>query len=282
MSSLPPPRPLPLRDLLAQHDIRPRKSLGQNFLHDVALLERIVAAAALTPDDTVLEIGPGAGSLTQHLAYNAARVVAVELDERLRPLLAQTLQDYPNVSLVFGDILAQNVAQLIGPDVGSYKVVANVPYYITAAIFRHLLDAEQRPSCLVLTVQREVAQRIVAPAGQLSLLGLSVQYYGTAKVVAKIPAGAFMPRPKVDSAVVRVEVYPQPLAPDVPTEYFFKVAQAGFGQKRKQLKNALRNGLACDAETVNGALARADIDGSRRAQTLTLAEWGALARCLME
>lgn len=274
----PAPNHLPLRELLQRHNLQLKKSLGQNFLHDAGALERIVRAADVGPDDTVLEIGPGAGSLTQHLAYNARHVIAVEIDDRLRPLLTETLDAYPNVTLVFGDILDQPISTLIGD--GSYKVVANVPYYITSAILRHLLESQRPPTCLVLTVQREVAERIVAAPGDLSLLAVSVQYYGQPRLLHKIGAGAFFPRPEVDSAVLRVDVHAQPLAPDVPPRTFFRVVQAGFSQKRKQLKNALVSGLGRPAAHIDTALATAGIDGRRRAETLTIDEWLGLARAV--
>jgi len=263
------------RQILRRHGLRPKKGLGQNFLVDRGALERIVAAAELGPADTVLEVGPGVGQLTRLLSEAAGRVIAVELDPRMVALLREELADRPNVEIVEGDILALDPGALA--DGRPYKVVANLPYYITSAALRHLLEARPRPILLVLTVQREVAERITAGPGQMSLLAVSVQFYGRPRRVARIPAGAFYPPPKVDSTIVRIDVYPQPpmQVPDV--EWFFAVVRAGFSQRRKQLRNSLAAGLGLPPERVEAALQRAGIDPHRRAETLSLEEWAALA-----
>lgn len=262
--------------LLRRFAIRPKKSLGQNFLVDEAALARIVTAADLGPNDTVLEIGPGLGTLTRRLAEAAGRVIAVELDERLIPVLRFTLAPYRNVAIVHGDILDLNIAELIAPEGKlslSYKVVANLPYYITSAVLRHLLEAPLRPSLMVLTVQLEVAQRLTAGPGEMSLLAVSVRVYGQPRLVARIKAGSFYPVPKVDSAVVRVDLYGQPVVPLEELEGFFEVVRAGFSGRRKQLRNALSRGLNRDAQAIALALRQAGIDPARRAETLSLEEW---------
>jgi 16S rRNA (adenine1518-N6/adenine1519-N6)-dimethyltransferase len=262
--------------LLRRFAIRPKKSLGQNFLVDEAALARIVTAANLGPNDTVLEIGPGLGTLTRRLAEAAGRVIAVELDERLIPVLRFTLAPYRNVAIVHGDILDLNIAELIAPEGKlslSYKVVANLPYYITSAVLRHLLEAPLRPSLMVLTVQLEVAQRLTAGPGEMSLLAVSVRVYGQPRLVARIKAGSFYPVPKVDSAVVRVDLYEQPVVPLEELEGFFEVVRAGFSGRRKQLRNALSRGLNRDAQAITLALRQAGIDPARRAETLSLEEW---------
>jgi 16S rRNA (adenine1518-N6/adenine1519-N6)-dimethyltransferase len=262
--------------LLRRFAIRPKKSLGQNFLVDEAALARIVTAADLGPNDTVLEIGPGLGTLTRRLAEAAGRVIAVELDERLIPVLRFTLAPYRNVAIVHGDILDLNIAELIAPEGKlslSYKVVANLPYYITSAVLRHLLEAPLRPSLMVLTVQLEVAQRLTAGPGEMSLLAVSVRVYGQPRLVARIKAGSFYPVPKVDSAVVRVDLYEQPVVPLEELEGFFEVVRAGFSGRRKQLRNALSRGLNRDAQAITLALRQAGIDPARRAETLSLEEW---------
>ncbi len=288
-----------VRDLLARFNLRPRKSLGQNFLVDDAALDRIVAAADLTPEDTVLEIGPGLGALTRRLARAAGQVIAVELDQNLIPILRHTLSGYSNIELVHGNILELDPPSLVGeslrgqtdhattrpPDytttrLSHYKVVANLPYYITSAVIRHLLEAPARPSRLILTVQLEVAQRLIAGPGDMSLLAVGVQLYGAPAIVTRIKAGSFYPAPKVDSAVVRIEVHAQPPVEVRDVDHFFAVVRAGFGQKRKQLHNSLRIGLSLPAEVVEAALAKAGIDAKRRAETLTLEEWAALAQTL--
>ncbi|MDW8326043.1 MAG: 16S rRNA (adenine(1518)-N(6)/adenine(1519)-N(6))-dimethyltransferase RsmA [Anaerolineales bacterium] len=267
--------PLNVPALLRRFGLKPRKSLGQNFLVDEGALAKVTAAAELTPADTVLEIGPGLGSLTRYLAQVAARVVAVELDRNLLAPLKHVLADYPNVEIVHGDILNFQPSTFNLPT--GYKVVANIPYYITSAVIRHLLEAGTQPSRIVLTVQKEVAQRLCAPPGALSLLAVSAQFYSEPRVVARIPAGAFYPQPEVDSAVVRLDVRAQPAVKVPDAETFFRVVKAGFGQKRKQLRNALGAGLGLNSEAAEALLVRAGIDPKRRAETLTLAEWGKLA-----
>ncbi len=256
--------------------IRPKKGLGQNFLVDPAHRARIVAAAGLTPEDVVLEVGPGPGVLTELIAQQAGRVAAVELDDRLIPFLRERFADQPHVVIVHGDILKLDVGALMSDT--RYKVIANLPYYITSAAIRHLLESTPPPALLVLTVQREVAERMVAAPPQMSLLALGVQFYCTAQIVDRIPAGAFFPRPKVDSAVVRLVRREQPIAPDIAAEAFFRVARAGFGQPRKQLRNALAAGLGLPAAEMERWLTAAGIDPQRRAETLSLEEWAQLAR----
>jgi 16S rRNA (adenine1518-N6/adenine1519-N6)-dimethyltransferase len=262
--------------LLESFQIEPRKSLGQNFLHDPNALEKIVTIAEVMPDDNVLEVGPGTGLLTERLARAARRVVSVELDERLAPVLEYALRPYPNVELIYQDILTVDVAALFRPQ--PYLVVANVPYYITSAILRHVLESEHRPRRLVLTVQQEVAERLIAKPDDMSILSVSVQFYGRPRIVSRLKSGAFWPRPDVDSAIVRIDTYARPPV-DVPDEAtFFRVVRAGFSQKRKQLKNALGSGLALDTTALNTVFNAAEIDPRRRAETLTLAEWAQLAR----
>jgi 16S rRNA (adenine1518-N6/adenine1519-N6)-dimethyltransferase len=278
---------LPLMDIpaiLRHYSLRPDKKLGQNFLIDPAALERIVQIAEISPHDCVLEIGPGLGSLTRYLAATARRVVAVELDRKLIPVLNDILVGYPNVTLIQGDILALNPKVILEKgcqiedrdELADYLVVANIPYYITSALIRHLLEAPVKPARLVLTVQREVAERICASPGDLSLLALSVQVYGVPQVKTHIPAGAFYPAPQVDSAVVRVDLYPEPLIPQDWLGDFFHLAKAGYSQKRKTLRNALSGGLASPAQQVSELLTQAGIDPQQRAETVTLIEWKAL------
>jgi len=286
-------------ELIRRFDLDPKKSLGQNFLVDESHLARIAAGADLSPTDTVLEIGPGLGVLTRHLAAQAGRVVAVELDDRLIPILRELFADQPHVSFVHADILKVDPAALVAddkltgwqgdkvsddpnPQSPPYKVVANLPYYITSAVLRHLLESSHSPSLAVVMVQREVAQRIVAGPGDMSLLAVGIQFYAQAKIVQRVPAGAFHPRPKVDSAVLRLDVRPQPAVADVDAAWYFEVVQAGFGQKRKQLCNSLTAGLGLSKEMIGESLTGAGIDPTRRAETLSLAEWGALAKALLD
>ncbi|MCC6188866.1 MAG: 16S rRNA (adenine(1518)-N(6)/adenine(1519)-N(6))-dimethyltransferase RsmA [Anaerolineales bacterium] len=268
--------PLDARTLLRRHNVRPKKRLGQNFLVDDIALGKVAAAAELQPDDTVLEIGPGLGSLTRYLAEAAQRVIAVEVDGALLPALEETLRPYDNVEVIQADILRLNLASVAGLSPG-YCVVANIPYYITSAIVRHLVEAPVAPSRIVLTVQREVAERMVAQPDDMNLLAVSVQFYTVPRIVARLPAGAFFPRPGVDSAIVRLDVRPQPAVPAADITAFFRVVKAGFSQRRKQLRNALAGGLRLSSTQVDAFLAQAGIGPQRRAETLSLSEWSALA-----
>lgn len=257
------------KQLLTHYQIEPKKSLGQNFLFDENVLARIVAAAELKPLEPVLEIGPGLGSLTRLLAQTNARVTAVELDSRFIPILQTELAYFDNVRLIHGDILEQDLDALFNQP---YKVVANVPYYITGAILRHLLSARQKPTNLVMTVQKEVAERLTAVPPQMSLLAVSIQLYGHAEIITTLKAGAFWPRPDVDSAVIRLTLFTEPLLPFAEENQFFTVVKAGFSQKRKQLKNNLRQ-LGYNPSEISGILDAAGVNGRRRAETLTLSEW---------
>jgi 16S rRNA (adenine1518-N6/adenine1519-N6)-dimethyltransferase len=272
MNNIPP---INISHLLSKYGLRPHKGLGQNFLQDPLALERIVAAAEIRPTDTVLEIGPGLGSLTRYLAVSARSVVAVELDQHLLPPLKAVLAPYDNVRLIHGDILESNPAELI-PD-EEYLVVANVPYYITSAIIRHLLEARSKPRRIVLTVQREVAQRICEKPGDMSVLALSVQVYGKPRIATHIPAGAFHPAPNVDSAVLVIDIYPEPLIAREHLDIFFRLIKAGFAQKRKTLRNSLSAGLSISASTAAELLTGVGIDPQRRAETLSLEEWERLS-----
>ncbi len=275
MNSSPPP--FNAASVLRQHGLRPDKSLGQNFLQDPSALEKIIRAAEVEPDDTVLEIGPGLGSLTRYLATCAKTVTAIELDHNLIPVLQTVLAPYANVRIIEGDILKFPPAELVGARLDDYLVVANVPYYITSAIFRHLLAKPPRPRRIVLTIQKEVAERICARPGELSLLALSIQVYGQPGIAATIPAEAFYPAPKVDSAVIRVDLYPDPIISSNLLDRFFRLAKAGFSQKRKTLRNSLSAGLGISTGAAAQILEQAGIDPQRRAETLSLEEWGKLS-----
>lgn len=260
-----------LRNLLYAHNMRPNKSFGQNFLVDRAILRQIVDAARLEPGDQVLEVGAGTGVLTRELAKQAHRVVAVEIERDMIALLHKTTGHYPNVELITRSLLDLDPSEVFGQE--RYKLVANLPYYITAPTFRHFLESENPPCLLVVMVQYEVAQRIVAGPGDLSLLGVSIQFYGRPEIVATVPARAFYPAPKVDSAILRVEVNDRPPLTRKERDSFFRVVQAGFAEKRKQLHNALTHHLHRKNEEIRACLAAAGIDPSRRAETLSIEEW---------
>ena len=272
--------PINIAFLLKKYGLRPHKGLGQSFLQDPMVLEKIVSAAEIQATDTVLEIGPGLGSLTRYLAAAAKEVVAVELDQHLVPPLKAVLSPYSNVRLIQGDILELSPGDLIGEQ--DYIVAANIPYYITSAVIRHLLESESKPRRIVLTIQKEVAQRICEKPGDMSLLALSVQVYGKPRIVAHVPAGAFVPSPNVDSAVLVIDIYPTPLIPPDLLETFFKLIKAGFGQKRKTLRNALSSGLSVSPGAAADLLKRADIDPMRRAETLSIEEWQRLSSIMQQ
>ena len=263
--------PLNAAALLKHYGLRAHKGLGQNFLQDPLALQKIVDAAEIQTEDHVLEIGPGLGSLTRYLARSAKEVVAVELDPNLLPPLRAILTPFPNARVIQGDILKLSPHDLITEK--DYLVVANIPYYITSAVIRHLLENDPKPRRIVLTIQKEVAQRICAAPGEMSLLALSVQVYGNPRIAARIPAGAFFPAPKVDSAVLSVDIYRSPLVSPELLDTFFRLIKAGFSQKRKTLRNSLASGLRIPPTEAADLLKSANIDPQRRAETLSIEEW---------
>ena len=267
--------PLDVEALLRRYGLRAHKGLGQNFLQDPLALGEITAAAEIQPDDVVLEIGPGLGSLTRYLADAAKEVVAVELDAALLPPLHAVLSPHPNVRVIQGDILKLAPNDLI-PET-NYLVVANIPYYITSAVIRHLLESQAKPRRIVLTIQKEVAERICAKPGDLSVLALSVQVYGEPRIAARIPAQAFFPEPKVASAVLVIDIFPAPAIREAYLNTFFRLVKAGFSQKRKTLRNSLSSGLHMAPAEAAALLTRANIDPQRRAETLSIPEWETLS-----
>lgn len=270
--------PLNAPSLLRQFGLRANKKLGQNFLQDPNALKSIVSAAEINLSDTVLEIGPGLGSLTRYLAAASRKVIAVELDAELIPPLKAVTKPYSNVQIFQGDILKLSPQDLI--QASNYSVVANIPYYITSAIIRHLLEHEPRPKRITLTIQKEVAARICANAGDMSFLALSVQVYGNPRIAGSIPAEAFHPAPKVDSAILCVDIYPKPKIKADMLNQFFKLIKAGFSQKRKMLRNSLSSGLLISPKTADELLLEASIDPKRRAETLSITEWELLCRVI--
>ena len=271
------------RRLLRRFDLRARKSLGQHFLIDSDVLELIVAAADLTNTDTVVEIGPGLGVLTGELAGKAGRVVAVEVDGKLAAVLGERMASRPNVVVINRDILKVEPASLLQelPVSGttsplSYKVVANLPYYITSAVLRRFLEAKVKPQIMVVMVQKEVAEAIVAEPGGMSLLSVSVQFYGKPEIISHVPAKCFYPAPEVDSAILRVDRYSQPPVAVADEAGFFELVRAGFTAPRKQMANSLSQGLKWPKAEVLLLLEKAGIMPQRRAETLALDEWAKL------
>ena len=252
-----------------------KKSLGQHFLADRRAIASIVDAADLSDDDLVVEIGPGRGALTGPLVERAGRLVAVEMDAALADRLRVKYAGRPRFSVLTEDARDVDIDAL-APGGTPYKVVANLPYYAASPIVRRFLEADSKPSLMVVTVQREVALEMVARPGQMGLLSVAVQLYGTPRIVATVPPRAFRPPPKVTSAVVRIDVLPEPAVAFDSPDGFFRVVKAGFGARRKQLHNAIGRGLGLEPEAARSLLAQAGIDPTRRAQTLSLDEWAAL------
>ena len=289
--------PSRVRAALRSLDLRPSRGMGQNFLADPDALETIVAAADLSPADTVVEVGPGLGVLTWELVRRAGAVAAVELDLRLADRLRQELAAVPNLAIVQGDILTLPPDAILealpdaaragqAPGAPRYKVVANLPYAITSPVLRHFLEARLRPELMVVLVQWEVAQRIAARPGDLSVLAHAVQLYAEPEVVARIPAESFVPAPAVALAVLRLRVRERPPVDVDEPEALMRVIKAGFLHARKQLGNSLPGGLAAmgipaDKPRALAALAAAGITPTRRAETVTLEEWAAVYRSLI-
>jgi len=278
--------PQRVRAALRALDLRPTRGMGQNFLVDPGALATIVEAAALQPDDLVVEVGPGLGVLTWELTRRAGFTIAVELDKRLAARLRDEFAGAP-LHIVQADILRISPGDLlaIAGRQPTYKLVANLPYAITAPVLRHFLEAREPPDLSVVLVQWEVAERITAAPGDLSVLAHAVQLYTVPEIVARVPASSFYPQPAVDSAVLRLRRRAT-LAVDVAdVEALFRVIKAGFLHPRKQLGSALAGGLAAmgikaSREQARAALEAAGIASARRAETVTLAEWAALTRAL--
>lgn len=252
-----------------------KRSLGQHFLTDRRVVARILEAAELTPDDIVVEVGPGRGILTSALAERAGSVVAVEFDDALAERLAESLEGHGNVRVVPADARDVDIDSLVAPE-SPYKVVANLPYYAATPIIRRFLEAQHKPALMVVMVQREVAREMAARPGKMGLLSVATQLYGSPRIVASVPPRAFRPTPKVTSAVVRIDVYTRPALDLDSVQGFFQVVRAGFAAPRKQLHNSLSLGLELPPDEIEAMLSKAHIDPKRRAQTLGLQEWGTL------
>ena len=275
-------RPGTLLHQLKNLGLAPRKGLGQHYLTDPNILAGIVAAAQLPPDAVVIEVGPGPGTLTAELAQKAGRLVAVELDTQLAPMLAQLYIDTPHVHILQGDALTLTPYQLLNSTggVAPYFVVGNLPYYITSALLRHYLEADPAPERMIVTLQLDVAQRIVAQPPQMSILAVAIQAYARPKIVRQLPPGAFIPPPKVNSAVLRLDRLPDPLVSSDQRQHFFAIVRAGFGQKRKTLRNSLSSGLNLPPHQIEDTLGAAGVSPRRRAQELDLQQWLAISEAL--
>lgn len=267
--------------ILNRFKLRADKKLGQNFLIDENVVRQIVEAAELSEADTVLEVGPGIGTLTQGLAESKAKVVAVELDTRLLPVLATTLEGYDNVRVVHGDILKVNIMEEVGAP--SFKVCANLPYYITTPIIFALLEKRLPMERLVAMVQKEVAERMAAQPGgkEYGALSVAIQYYTEPEIAFIVPPTSFIPAPAVESAVIVCKRREKPPVEVCDEALFFRVVKAAFSLRRKMLSNSLKN-MGIKAEQVAKWLELADVDGKRRAETLSLEDFAKLTNSFNE
>jgi 16S rRNA (adenine1518-N6/adenine1519-N6)-dimethyltransferase len=262
--------PIWLLRLLRLYRIYTRRSLGQNFLIDQTILDRIVSAAKLNSDDLVVEIGAGTGELTEQLAERARRVLAIEIDPKLVQLLGDRFTDRDNVEIIQQDATTMDMADLT--DGETYRVIGNLPYSVASPILRTLLESSHPPTQILAMLQREVALRLVAPPGRYNLLGISVLIYAEPELCFEVPATAFFPSPEVSSAVVRLNVRASPLVPDHRDE-FFRIVSAGFAHSRKQIHNSIPRVLWSAQNVIDDVLLEAKIDPQLRAQNLTIDDW---------
>jgi 16S rRNA (adenine1518-N6/adenine1519-N6)-dimethyltransferase len=248
-----------------------KKSLGQHWLHDASVLEAMAQSVAIGPADTVLEVGPGPGTLTARLCRSAQQVIAVELDERLAADLPRRVPA-ANLQIVVGDILRFDLTRL-PPD---YKVAANIPYYLTSNLIRILSEAANPPAAVALLVQKEVAERVAAQPGEMSVLSVTAQFYWQVSLGRVVPAALFTPPPKVDSQILILQRRPELLFPGIAAKTFFRLVKAGFSQRRKTLLNSLSGGLRLSRQQTQALCEAAAIDPGRRAQSLSLGDWHSL------
>jgi 16S rRNA (adenine1518-N6/adenine1519-N6)-dimethyltransferase len=280
------------KEMLLRYELKARKGWGQHFLVNSGVLKTISRAAHLSAEDLVVEVGPGMGVLTRELVAEAGYVIAIELDPLMIELLQETLSPSNKFSLIKGDILDVEPAELIRQEKTrfpssiqnpqKYKLVANLPYYITQPIIRHFCESKLKPQMMVIMVQKEVARNIVAKPGDLSILAISVQFYGRPEIVDYVPAGNFYPAPKVDSAILKIEMYSEPLVPVIDERHFFKVVRAGFSSARKQVANSLAQGLDIPKAEVLSLMQKANVAPQKRAEDLTLEEWSNLEKLFAE
>ena len=274
--------------VLQKYNFSFQKKFGQNFLIDTHVLDKIIRAAEITKDDYVLEIGPGIGTMTQYLANAARKVTAVEIDKSLMPILADTLQEYDNVSVINEDVLKVDIAKLAQEENGGrpIKVVANLPYYITTPIIMGLFESHVPVKSITVMVQKEVADRMQVGPGtkDYGALSLAVQYYARPYIVANVPPNCFMPRPKVGSAVIRLERYEEPPVQVEDEHLMFRIIRASFNQRRKTLVNGLVNSpeISFGKEEIISAVEKLGKGPSVRGEALTLEEFAALSNFMSE
>jgi len=261
-----------IKDSLKENKIKPSKKLGQNFLIDEIIVKKIISSAEIKSDDIVLEIGPGTGVLTKEIAKKAKKVIAIEKDKGLIDLLKESLKNFKNAEIICADILSYDFRS------PNFKIIANIPYYITSPLIRKFLESENRPKEMILMVQKEVAQRISANPPNMSLLSVSAQFYADIKILFYVSKKCFLPSPKVDSAVIKIIPKKSELNKNKNFRIlFFKIVKAGFLSPRKQIINNLSKGLDINKENTKDWLLKNNIEPKRRAETLSLKEWANLA-----
>lgn len=277
------------KELLRKHKFFFKKSLGQNFLVDVQMLEKIIEHAGIDQSSGVIEIGPGLGALTEQLARHSEKVIAYEIDQRLLPILSETLEDYPNVTIIHEDILKANISAAIEEHFApgqSIHIVANLPYYITTPILMKLLEDQLPVSSFTIMIQKEVAERMAAAPNNKSYgsLSVAVQYYTEAKLVLNVPPSVFMPRPNVDSSVLKLTKRDQPPVKVLDESFFFSIVRASFVHRRKTLRNNLTSFFHEEfvKSDITNILEVAEIDGGRRGESLDMAEFARVANAFYE
>jgi len=259
-----------VKNILEKFNIKPKKNLGQNFLIDNNILQKIVDEANIKPDDIILEVGPGIGTLTQELANKANQVIAVEKDETMCKILKENLKDFKNIKIINEDILKFKNKEK------KYKVIANIPYYLTSPLIRKFLEEGNQPEEIILMIQKEVAQRICAKAPNINLLAISVQFYAESKIIFNVSKNCFWPIPRVDSAIIKIT--PNKVSYKIDSNLFFKIVKAGFSQPRKQLGGNLSKTLKIEKEKINKILLENNLKPTQRAETLTIEDWKKLSK----
>ena len=266
-----------IKNLIEKYDLRINKLMGQNFLINPRVLQKIIETADLK-NDIILEVGPGLGTLTQELAKKAKKVIAVEKDKQMVEALKETLKDFKNVEIIQGNILKQNL------NFKNYKVVANIPYYLTSPLIRMLLESDNPPKEIILMIQKEVAKRITVQPPKMNLLAVSVQFYAQPKIISYVSKESFWPEPKVDSAIIKITPHPSVILREKPEEShqnFFKIVKAGFSSPRKQLANNLSEKLKIDKGEIKTALAECGLNPQARAESLNVEDWRKLSSDLI-
>jgi 16S rRNA (adenine1518-N6/adenine1519-N6)-dimethyltransferase len=261
-----------VKKYLRRAGLKAKKSLGQHFLIDNSVLETIVKSAELTSEDNIIEVGPGLGILTLELAKKVKNVIAIEIDNDLASLLKKSTEPIPNITVINADILKRSPVQLLNGK-RPYKVVANLPYYITSPVLQHFIRDPLKPAIMVVMVQKEVGQAIVATPGQLSVLAISLQLFTRPEIVAYVPASSFYPAPKIDSVIVRFKTLPEPAVNITNIDDFLSFIRCGFNAPRKQLRNSLAQGLQQKPSDIAHIFEKAQIESQRRPETLSIEEW---------